>query len=91
MKPITANAAGEISEHLDAIKSLFKPGAKVTLLVRTPSHRDGSRDLLMTDDIIDEAIGAMLRRKHEGPDFTPTALPQTPNPAVPISDAPASN
>lgn len=60
-----AEASHTIAAHMDAIVALFKPGVKITVVVRTPSHPDGSRDLVMTDDIIDEAVAAMLRRKHD--------------------------
>lgn len=60
-----AEASRAIAAHMDAIVALFKPGVKITVVVRTPSHPDGSRDLVMTDDIIDEAVAAMLRRKHD--------------------------
>lgn len=48
------------SDHLDEIKVMFKPGVKVTLLVRTPTHPD--RDFVMTDDDMAEAV-AMLERR----------------------------
>ncbi len=49
----------DIGEHLDAIKTIFKPGAKVTLIVRNPSLRDG--DVLITDDTTKEAMAALRR------------------------------
>jgi len=55
----------KIAYHMDEIVALFKPGVKITILVRTPSHPDGSRDLVMTNDLITEAIAAILRRKHD--------------------------
>lgn len=54
-----------LSDLLDDVKTYFKPGVKVTLVVRTPTHADGSRDLILTDDILNEAVGAILRRKHD--------------------------
>lgn len=62
---VIAKARDEIASHMDAIVALFKPGVKITVLVRTPSHPDGSRDMVMTDDIIDEAVAALLRRGHD--------------------------
>jgi len=53
----------EISDHLDAVKRLFKPGVRVTILVRTPDFPDGSRDLVLTDDDLDAALSALSRRK----------------------------
>jgi len=55
-----------IADHMHALRFAIEPGMKITLLVRSPDYPDGSRDLLMTDDLIDEAVGAMLRRKREG-------------------------
>lgn len=52
-----------IAEHLEGIKTLFKPGIKVTLLVRTETHPDGSRDLVMTDDDLETAIAALRIRQ----------------------------
>ena len=45
------------SYHLDEIKSLFKPGVKLTLLVRTPEHPD--RDFLLSDDDLSEVSAAV--------------------------------
>jgi hypothetical protein len=63
---LPSDVSEKISDHMFAIQTLFKPGMKITLLIRAPDHPDGSRDLLMTDDLIDEAVAAMLRRKREG-------------------------
>jgi len=48
MSGIPIRVADDIANHLDAIGSHFKPGCKVTLLVRNPDVADG--DLLMTVD-----------------------------------------
>lgn len=56
--------AAIISEHMDAIVACFKPGVKITVLVRVPEHPD--RDFLMTDDDIDEVIAMAQRRKAAG-------------------------
>ena len=48
---------------MDEIKKLFKPECKIMVLIRTPD--EPTRDFLMTDDFIDEAIAALLRRKHD--------------------------
>jgi hypothetical protein len=57
----------EASEHLAAIQAMFVPGAKVSLLVRHPSHPDGTRDFYLTDDTIPEVIAALhlLSRRPE--------------------------
>jgi hypothetical protein len=61
--PRVREAAEIIGDHLDAILSLFKPGKKITVVVRDPEAPDHSRDLVQTNDDIDEAIKALARRK----------------------------
>lgn len=69
MHPVTSpkvlDAGRAIAGHLSEIKGLFVPGTKVTLIVRRPEKPDGSQDFVLTDDLIDEAIAALLRRKHD--------------------------
>ena len=50
----------KISGHLDGIKKLFKPGTKVTVIVRTPGH--DTRDFVLTDDALSE-VAELLRRR----------------------------
>ncbi len=52
-----------VADHMDAILKLFKPGAKITVLVRSPAHPDGSRDFVLANDTIDAAISALALRK----------------------------
>jgi hypothetical protein len=52
-------ARSEASKHLDQIQQLWNPGMKVTLLVRSPDHPDGSRDFMLTDDQIPDVIAAL--------------------------------
>ncbi len=61
-----ANVAEAVGDYMDAILAYFKTGRKITVLVRSPEHADGSQDFLMTSDSIDEAVAALLRRKHDG-------------------------
>lgn len=49
----------EIAEHLDEIRLLFKPGVKITVLVRTPDYPD--RDFMLSDDDLGE-VSAMVGR-----------------------------
>lgn len=49
-----------VADHMDAILGMFKPGCKITVLVRTPDHPD--RDFLMTSDAGSEIIAAVQRR-----------------------------
>ena len=51
-----------VEECAHAIAAQFKPGAKVTIVVRTPTHPDGSRDMVVTSDDIDAVIGALRTR-----------------------------
>ena len=62
------DTAQRVQWHLDEIERLFKPGVKITLLVRTPSHPDGGRDFLMTNDRVGDAIAAIRRRILAGED-----------------------
>jgi hypothetical protein len=51
-----------VSDHLDAIKGYFKPGVKITILVRTESDPDGERDFMMGDDDPQQAMDMIARR-----------------------------
>jgi hypothetical protein len=53
----------EVAGHMDSILKNFKQPAEITVLVRQPDFPDGSRDFMMTDDDLDEAIKAIGRRK----------------------------
>lgn len=50
----------EVAGHMDEIVALFKPGVKITVVVRTPGFPD--RDMLMTDDDLAE-VRAMIERR----------------------------
>ncbi|MGN6270908.1 MAG: hypothetical protein ACTHM0_13570 [Sphingomonas sp.] len=52
-----------IAKHLDGIAGLFKPGAKITLLVRNDVGADKDADFVMTSDTLDAAIAALEIRK----------------------------
>lgn len=54
-------AAAEVSSHMDQILRLFKPGRKITVIVRTPGN--GEADFLMTDDDLDEVVGLVQRHQ----------------------------
>jgi hypothetical protein len=53
----------EVANHCGDIADLFKPGAKVTILIRNPSQADG--DMVVTDDEIDLAMQALQRLKEK--------------------------
>lgn len=55
------------SDALNAIAGLFKPGVRITLLVRTPGEPD--RDFLMTSEAdLSEAAAMIERRRAAGAD-----------------------
>lgn len=54
------------SQHLEAVAALFKPGAKITLIVRRPGFPD--QDYLLGDDTIEGAIELLERCKARQPD-----------------------
>lgn len=54
------------ADCMDKIKACFKPGVKITVLVRAPGFPDC--DFCMTDDEPDEIIAMMTRRKEQGED-----------------------
>lgn len=56
-----------MSDHMDAILRMFKPGAKITVVVRNPGH--GDADVVIGDDDLDDAIAAIQRSKARRPDF----------------------
>jgi hypothetical protein len=60
----------EIQEHLNAIAALWKPGVKLTLLVRNEGHtgEQGDRDAVFTNDNLAEAIEAIRLRMEVGKD-----------------------
>lgn len=58
--PALASVGDEISSHMNDIISLFKPGAKITVVVRFPDLPD--RDLIMSDDELEGVIEACRRR-----------------------------
>ena len=49
-----------VSDHMSAILDEFKPGAKITVLVRRPGEPE--QDFMMTSDDPGEAIAMIERR-----------------------------
>ncbi len=56
----------DVSDHLDRIKSYFKPGAKITILVRHTDDPEGRKDFMMGDDDPQEAMNMIARRMAAG-------------------------
>ena len=57
----------EVSGHLDKIKSYFKPGVKITIIVRTAGDSDGKLDFMMGADDPQETMNLIARRMAHGP------------------------
>jgi hypothetical protein len=55
-----AEAQYIVSDHMTDILRCFKPGAKITVTVRTPDYPD--RDFLMTNDDLPEVRKLIERR-----------------------------
>lgn len=53
------------SEYLEQIESLFRSGAKVTLIVRQPS--DPEQDFMLSSDTLDGAMEVLQRSKARAP------------------------
>jgi hypothetical protein len=53
-----------VADHMDEIHGYFKPGVKVTVIVRTPDFPE--RDFMMTADDIPELITLLQRREQAG-------------------------
>ncbi len=55
-----------VAGHMEAIQAMFKPGAKITVLIRVPDYPD--RDFLMTDDDLAQVREMLDRRITAGMD-----------------------
>jgi hypothetical protein len=64
-KPEVRRVAEQMAEHLDAISRLFKPGVKLTLLVRNP--RDPERSAFLTDEEGPDAACRAIRQLFKNP------------------------
>ena len=65
--PALVNLHPSISTYLNKIVALFKPGAKITLIVRNPDVPDG--DVILGNDNLDDAIAAINNLKAREPIF----------------------
>ena len=50
----------EVAHHMEQIEKAFKPGVRLTVLVRTPGFPEG--DFVMTSDGLEDAIEMLQRR-----------------------------
>jgi hypothetical protein len=71
---LSQRATDRVSILMDEIVANFKPGAKITELVRTPDKP--TADFCLTSDSLDE-VAAMIRRRQDG--RTPSASEQRPS------------
>ncbi len=53
----------EVSDHLDKIKSYFKPGARVLVMVGFANDQEGRKDFVMGDLDPQEAMDMAARAK----------------------------
>lgn len=60
--PILQSVVEIVADHMDAILKCFKPGAKITVLVRHPDTPDGRKDFLLSDDDLALAVVALQQR-----------------------------
>lgn len=65
MSDLLQRAAERVQDSMDEILANFKPGAKITVLVRTPGKP--TADFCMTSDDLDEVIAMVHRRKGDTP------------------------
>jgi hypothetical protein len=59
-----AQVQAEVARHMDAIAALFRVGARVTVIVRTPEGEQtpGAQDFVMTADDLSRVIDVVERR-----------------------------
>ena len=61
---VKVQRAGEIiAYHMDAILALFRPGAKIAVIVMAANDPEHRRGLVQTNAEIDDVIAALERRK----------------------------
>jgi hypothetical protein len=53
-----------VNDYMIAISGLFRPGVKITVIVRSPGYPD--RDFMMTDDKEAEVLALIERRRDLG-------------------------
>jgi len=59
MTPRVAAVADFIINRMDEIATRFKPGVKVTVIVRSPDFPNGERDCIVTADDLDAVLAAI--------------------------------
>jgi hypothetical protein len=51
-----------VSDHMDRILQCFKPGAKITVIVRSPEI-PGDTDFILTNDDLEHVVMAIWRQQ----------------------------
>lgn len=64
-KPEVRRVAEQMADHLEAISKLFKPGAKLTLMVRNPTNP--ARNAFLTDEEGPDELCAAIRQLFTNP------------------------
>lgn len=64
-KSTVAQVHFQIADHCREISYLFKPGARITVIVRNPSNPTGEADMLVSDDDLDLVADALKRLTHK--------------------------
>lgn len=82
MSELLQRAAERVQDNMDSILTNFKPGAKITVFVRTPDKP--TADFCMTSDDLDEVIAMVQRRKGDtpSPQTRPAFIPPPPSPGL---------
>lgn len=65
MTEVMRQLHSDISYHADAILKMFKPGAKITIVVTNDGHGDAG--VVLGNDSLDRAIEEIERRKASEP------------------------
>lgn len=65
MSAVLDQLHNDLSDDLDRVLRRFKPGVKVTLVIRDPNNTE--RDVVIGDDDLDGAIEAIRRRVAASP------------------------
>ena len=58
------NTKNIITDHLDQIRTMFSVPVTITIVIRSGDMPDG-RDMIITDDDLDQVVGAIMRRGGE--------------------------
>jgi hypothetical protein len=64
-KPEVRRVAEQMAGHLEAVSRLFKPGVKLTLMVRNP--QDPERNAFLTDEDDPDALCDAIRQLFANP------------------------